>query len=174
MSTFNDIVWTARNIEETCASNSEKVKLYTQRFPEGHWTFIGPGTEMKCYGAREYRLEGKWDCIAAKMVQNFKETKHPVLTSISALNRGILRMIKGKSSIHFNAESTNSELLFRIIFSANQLSVYGAVANWCYQCGSREFEEPGNPSDYEENFQPRVDEERRSKWSTLLRYLLRD
>ena len=60
-------------------------------------------------------------------------------------------MIRGKSSIHFNAESMNSELLFRIIFSANQLSVYGVVANWCYQCGSREFEEPGNPSDYEQN-----------------------
>ena len=150
-STFNDIVWTARNIEETCASNSEKVKLYTQRFPKGHWTFIGPGTEMKSYGTRDFRPDGKWNSIEAKMVQNFKETMHRVLTSISALNRGILRMIKGKSSIHFNAESTNSELLFRIIFSANQLSVYGAVANWCSQCGLREFEEPGNPSDYEQN-----------------------
>ena len=73
---------------------------------------------------------------------------HPVFTSVNALNSGILRQIKEKTSMHFNAEATNSELLFLIVFSANQLSVYGAVATCCYQCGSREFEEPGNPSDY--------------------------
>ena len=35
--------------------------------------------------------------LASKMVQNFQERKHPVTTSISALNRGILRKIKGKT-----------------------------------------------------------------------------
>ena len=39
------------------------------------------------------------------------ETNHPVFPSISALNRGILKQAKGKTSIHFNAEMTNSELL---------------------------------------------------------------
>ena len=77
------------------------------------------------------------------------ETKHPVFTSISVLNRGNLRQMKGKTAIHCNTESTNSELLFKIIFSASQLSVHGQVGNRCYQFGSREFEEPGNPSDHE-------------------------
>ena len=45
MSIFKDIDWTKRNVEETCASNSKKVKLHAQRFPQGHWTFIGP-TEL--------------------------------------------------------------------------------------------------------------------------------
>ena len=64
---------------------------------------------------KDYKTEGTWNFLASKMVQNFQETKHPVFTSISALNRGILRKIKGKSSLHINAESTNSELLFKII-----------------------------------------------------------
>ena len=35
MSMFNDIVWTERNVEETCFSNSDGVKLYAQKPPQG-------------------------------------------------------------------------------------------------------------------------------------------
>ena len=39
------------------------------------------------------------------MVQQFRETGHPIFTSTSALSRGILKQRKGKSTIHFNGES---------------------------------------------------------------------
>ena len=74
------------------------------------------------------------------MVQPFKETVHIVFKSISALSRGILWQKKGKTSIHFKGDSMNTELLFQTIHSVSQLSVYGAVANWCYQFGSTEKE----------------------------------
>ena len=48
----------------------------------------------------------------------------------------------GKTSIHFSAEATNSELVLKIVFSANQLSIYGAVSNWCYQYEARGKEQP--------------------------------
>ena len=44
-------------------------------------------------------------------------------------------MPKGKDSIHFNADAANTELLFRIIHSVNQVSMYGAVTNWCERFG---------------------------------------
>ena len=69
------------------------------------------------------------------MVQRFKETSHPVFTCASALSRGILRKLKGKETIHFNSVSSNTEPLFRIIHSVNQLSMYGAVSNWCEEIG---------------------------------------
>ena len=77
------------------------------------------------------------------MVQRFKETGHPVFESSSALSRGILKK-RGKNTIHFNEDSTNTELLFQIIHSAKQLSIYGAVANWCQQFGLTEknWDEP--------------------------------
>ena len=53
----------------------------------------------------------------------------------SALSRGILRTLKGIETIHFNADASNTELSFRIIHSVNQLSIYGAVSNWCEQFG---------------------------------------
>ena len=43
------------------------------------------------------------------------------------------KILKKKSFIRFNAESSNVELLFRIIHSANQLSGYGAVSSWSGQ-----------------------------------------
>ena len=63
------------------------------------------------------------------MVERFKDTGHPVLKSIRALSRGILRKKNGRDTIHFNADASNTELLFRIIHSVNQLSIYGAVTN---------------------------------------------
>ena len=36
-----------------------------------------------------------------------------------------------RKSIHHNADPGTAELLFRIITSVNQLSVCGAVADWC-------------------------------------------
>ena len=106
---------------------------------------MGPGSEEKWYGSSNHAQKGQWNCVAAKMVQRFKETGHPEFKSISALSRGILKQKTGKTSIHFNGDSMNTELLFQTIHSVNQLSVYGAVANWCYRFGSTE-EEKGRAS----------------------------
>ena len=49
------------------------------------------------------------------------ETGHPVFTSASALSRDTLRTLTGKETIHNNADASNTELLFRIVRSVNQL-----------------------------------------------------
>ena len=56
------------------------------------------------------------------------------------LSREILKMLEGEDTIHFNADASNTTLLFRIIHSVNQLSSYGAVSNWCEQFGLIEDE----------------------------------
>ena len=82
---------TKRGNSERCISNSEQVKNYAERFSRGHWTCLGPVDEKKWYGTPSYTPEGKWDSIASQIVQRFKETSQPVLKSISALSRGILK-----------------------------------------------------------------------------------
>ena len=42
-----------------------------------------------------------------------------------------------EDTIHFNAGASNTELLFRTIHSANQISIYGAVSSWCEEFGQR-------------------------------------
>ena len=51
-----------------------------------------------------------------------------------------MRKKKHKDTIHYNAESSNVELLYRNIHSPNQLCVYGAVTNWCETLGRTESE----------------------------------
>ena len=115
MSMFNDIHW--KTHDENCISIAEKVQNYALKFSQRHWTCVGPGSEEQWYGSSSYDQQGEWDSTADKMVQRFKETGHPVFKSISALSRGILKEMKGKSTIHFNGDSTNTELLFQTINS---------------------------------------------------------
>ena len=85
------------------------------------------------------------------MVQRFKESGHLVFKSVSALSRGILKTRRGRCTIHFNGDPTNTELLFQTVHSVNQLSVYGAVANWCHQFAWTE-EEKGQVGIIVDNF----------------------
>ena len=129
MSMFNDNDW--KENDETCISNAEKVKNYAMKFSQGHWTLVEVLLTLK----KENGI-----LQPTKMVQRFKETGHPVFKSISALSRGILKQKKGKNTTHFDEDSTNTEPLFQTIHSVNQLSIYGAVANWCHQFGLTEEE----------------------------------
>ena len=140
MSMFNDIDWTRKGNDGSRISNSEKVKENAKRFSHGHWTLFGPGDDKKWYGTLSYTLEGKWDSEATQMVERFKDTGHTVFKSIFALGRGILEQKNNRDTIHFNADASNTELLFRIIHSVNQLSFYGAVSNWCERFGLTEEE----------------------------------
>ena len=107
---------------------------------------------------------------------------HPVVTSASALSRGILRRSKGKESKHFNADASEIELLFRIIHPANQLSIYGADTSWCEEFGltSYEKEDTSDKSATKENEQKlarRMSDERHRNslltigWETFCRFL---
>ena len=49
MSMFNDIVWDAKRNDELCEMIQKRVEEYARRFPRGHWSFLGPGSEKKWY-----------------------------------------------------------------------------------------------------------------------------
>ena len=51
---------------------------------------------------------------------------HQVFCATSALDRETWNIVD-----HVNGDSTNAELLCRTINSVNQLSFFGAVADWC-------------------------------------------
>ena len=84
------------------------------KFSQGHWTFWGPATVAREVVWKFFLTLKKESGILqpTKNVQRFKETGRLVLKSISALSPGILKQKKGKSTIHFNGDSTNTEVLF--------------------------------------------------------------
>ena len=77
--------------------------------------------------------QGAWDNIAEQMLLEFAESGHPIFRANDSIVQGSAQKAKrrGKLSIHFAADQDTIETIFRIIFSVNQLSVYGAVAAIC-------------------------------------------
>ena len=63
---------------------------------------------------------------------NLPKAHVPVFRATTPLSRGQLRSKgHGKLSMHFTADCPTIETLFRIIVSANQLSLHGAVSRKC-------------------------------------------
>ena len=113
-------------------ANARVVKVLARKFVVGQWSFIGPGSEKKWYSGEEKSPQGIWDHIADKMLLEFAESGCPIFRATTPLSRGNLKSKgHGKLSIHFTEDYPTIETVFRIVVSANQLSLYGAVANMC-------------------------------------------
>ena len=132
MSMFNDISCGSKDNEQECLAHARVVSLYARRFGTGQWSFIGPRSEKKWYSIKEDSPQGIWDNIAEKMLVEFAESGCPIFPATTPLSRGHLRSKgHGKLSIHFAATQATIETVFRIIVSANPLSLYGTVAEMC-------------------------------------------
>ena len=113
-------------------ANSKVVSIFAKKFGIGQWSFIGPGSEKKWYSGEESSPQGVWDHIADEMLLEFEESGCPIFRATTPLSRCKLKSKgHGKLSIHFTADYSTIETIFRIIVSANQLCLYGAVANMC-------------------------------------------
>ena len=120
MSMFNDIVWDAKGSDELCVNNSKTNKEYAESFLRGRRSFLGPGSDKKWYGTYDGKPDGSWNRTAEKMLQNFKDSGHPVFRCTSPLERGQLRSKGGgKTTIHFNGRTENIELLFQMVISVS-------------------------------------------------------
>ena len=81
------------------------------------------------------------------MLVEFAESGCPIFRATTPLSRCKFRS-KGheKLSIHFAADEETIETIFRMIVSANQLSLYGAVANMCEECETHQ-DRSGQPDE---------------------------
>ena len=132
MSMFNDIMWRTKDNEKECVDDATLVSLFAKRFPAGRWSFLGPGSEKKCYSTNNERRRGEWDRVAELMMIKFGERGHQVFRATSPLSRGTLKSKGGgKLSFHFCTDGDTIETVFRTIISVNQLSIYGAVSDVC-------------------------------------------
>ena len=97
-----------------------------------HRSFVIPRAwfRRKWYNTLKVKPGGQWDEVAEPMLLNFQESHHPIFRATSPLERWQLKSRGGgQFSIHFCAEKSTIAFLFRTFVSANQLSIYGAVAD---------------------------------------------
>ena len=73
--------------------------------------------------------------MAERMLLELAESDCPIFRATSPLSRGQLKSKgHGKLSIHFAADLETIETIFRIFVSANQLILYGAIAEVFEKC----------------------------------------
>ena len=128
---FNDISCGTKDNEEECLAHAKVVSLYARKFGTGKWSFIGPGAEKKWYSMEEDSPQRIWDNIAEKMLLKFAESGCPIFRATTPLPRGKLKQRTWKTVDSLCCHSGNNWGYFRKIVSANQLSLYGAVAETC-------------------------------------------
>ena len=133
--------------------NKSRITRRDSREDTGHFyaqVMKKNGTERTPTHLEENRcIATEWWDISKNWTPSFK--------GISALNRGILTRRGGRCTIHFSADSLNTELLFRTIHSANQLSIHGAESSWCEELAQwilGQNESTGEKSAAKENEQP--------------------
>ena len=129
---FNDISCGTKDNEEECLAHAKgrifvckKVWFRTMVI---HWSrfrkevvFYERGQSTRNLG--QYR---------GKDVVGIRRKRMPDFPCFDPLSRGKLKSKgHGTLSIHFGATQETIETIFRIIVSANQLSLYGAVAEMC-------------------------------------------
>ena len=122
MSMFNDISCGTKDNQKECVANV--VSLHAKRFGTGQWSFIGPGSEKKWHPMEEDSPQGIWDNIAEKMLRFSVLRPHCPEVNSEA---------KDMKNSRFTLQPLRQQLklFFRIIVSANQLSLSGAVAEMC-------------------------------------------
>ena len=95
----------------------------------GHFSVL---VQRKWNSISEDSPQGERDKMAERMLLVFAESGCPIFRATSPVSRGQLKSKgHGKLSIHFAADLETVETIFRIIVSANQLSLYVAVAEMC-------------------------------------------
>ena len=106
--------------------------VLAKKFGIGQWSFIGPGSEKKWYSTEENSPEGAWGHIADEMLFRIRRKRTSYFLATTPFSRCKLKSKgHGKLSIHFTADYSTSETIFRIIAFANQLRISEAVANIC-------------------------------------------
>ena len=130
MSMFNDMSCDNKGNEEECLANATVVKVLAKKFGIGQWSFIGPGSEKS--GILWERIVHKelWIILRTKCCWNSQ--KADILLSVQRLHcPGVSSKAKDTENCRYILLLIIQQLrpFFRIIVSANQLSLYGAVAN---------------------------------------------
>ena len=91
MSMFNDISCDRKGNKEECLANAGVVKVLAKKFGIGQWSFIGPGSETKCYSGEENSRQGACDHITDEMLLELAESGHPIFRAATPLSRRTLR-----------------------------------------------------------------------------------
>ena len=131
MSMFNDMSCGTKNNETECLANAKVASLHARRFGKGQWSFIGLGSEKS--GTQSVKMVHKQNVTQWRQGCYWNSLRADVQFSVLRLH---CPEVNSKAK-----DMVNSRYILRPIWkrlrlsrrfvSANQLSLYGAVAEIC-------------------------------------------
>ena len=125
----NDIGWRNDENKAPRTANSSSVATNAARFLEGHWSFLGPGTEEQ-YRTHTNKPEHLWNQVAELMMLNFRESGH--VQGTIALARGTLKKQRRWKIVDTLLRwFSDSSVIVPHHFSVSLFSIYGAVSDSC-------------------------------------------
>ena len=113
--------------------NSQTVANDARQFPRVRWSFLGPGSQAKWYGTYTHKPRRIMGSNCTENDGKFLRMRSSNISCFQCIReRRITKQRKGQEvNIHFHGCHENIELLLRTVISANQLSVYGVIADSC-------------------------------------------
>ena len=129
MSMFNDISCDRKDNKDECLRNAGSVKVFARRFGIGQWSFIGPGSEKKCYSA-EKRIAHKELGIISRNKCCWNLQKVGILFSVQRLHcQGVISRAKGEENCLYTSLQIKTQLIqFIALFFLSISSV--ATEQW--------------------------------------------
>ena len=139
VSMYNDIDWTSKDNREVCLNNSSNFAEYANSCSKETVNSFSD-LDVKSSGTPRFTIKRMdygtklrklcWIPSKRAVIRCSEETCH--------LPRAPLKSKGGrKTSIHFDAVPHTAELLLLTVVSVSQLSIYGAVADWCQELTQR-------------------------------------
>ena len=116
-------------------ADSNVISIVAEKFGVGQWSFYW--SRFRKSGILRKRIVHKEFGIISRTRCCWNSLKADVLFSVQRLHYPEVNSEAkghGKLSTHFSATQETIETIFRIIVSASQLSLFGAVAELCEEC----------------------------------------
>ena len=118
-------------------TNDEVVSVCAKKFGSRQWSFVGPDSEKKwCFA--ENTPQGAWDNVVEERLLEFEERGHPTF-------RERLHFLRYSQEQMTLLQSPTIKTVFRIIISANQISIHGAMASICEEFENQQKNGSGEP-----------------------------
>ena len=100
--------------QEVRQENSSRVADCARSFAKGHWSFRGPGNEVKWHATLAYKPNGAWNRAAEQMKISFAGSGHPVFRGTSPVSGGALKRKERRCITMWNLKGQTCYAVSRI------------------------------------------------------------
>ena len=152
MSMYSDFGWGQKGNQEILCEEYLKCCCMRRKAPTRQWSFLGLGSEEKCYGTLAHKPNGWWNNVADLLMINFRERTSSIQRNKGVVPRSFQKANEVEEHRCIVTRTQRRQSCSFAFFSVIQLRVFGARADWCQKLAqqisdhsSLQLQEDGSP-----------------------------